>query len=295
MGLWHGISAFWWSLDAPLRAALVGATATVTASAVGVGVVVMQLRRQARNALDQLHRAEAAKLKVHLYEGIVVQCEVATNAGLDLIQYLRAFRMEMQNARTLQQLGALWTLPSARFMQMLALQQTASRSTIALVTSIERWEIIEPRLSVFQTAFNVCIHDWTTAFFGAYSPFAMRLMPAAHPHTGELLPWDLPSVSDEEKLGELASKVTDAVETAGMYIVDFQRETQNLFLGDLFPARVAPRLPMDPRLIAITLDRHKELEKHFSNATAWGRVKREAEGRVQSELDARAAAEDTSL
>jgi len=67
----------------------------------------------------------------------------------------------------------------------------AKSKTIEFILFVEQWGIIDRRLEVFKIAFNVALFD-VDQVWSIYSPLAMRTMPAQHPQTGQVMPWDVP-------------------------------------------------------------------------------------------------------
>jgi hypothetical protein len=85
-----------------------------------------------------------------------------------------------------------------------------------------------------------------------------------------------------EHLHNLEDATLEATMRLGNYIVDFQTETQNLLLGELFENKVPPRKPIDPSMFALELDRSAELIEHFEKNTDWGRRKAQSDKEVRT-------------
>lgn len=284
MMVWNAATEWWNALSEDIQGALIGATASLATAILAAIVVVAQVGHQAGQAINQIKQNEAIKLKLEIYQRIILTCESATGAGIELASYIRNFRMQLSNVEILQAAGAPWDLPSQRFPELSEKHSAAAIAAIGVISTVEQWRIVDPRMGVFQTAMNVAIHEMRERFTKDFVPIAIRTMPLSHPATGQVLPWQLPSQPMILELEIQGNRVIDAIGMIGSYVDDFQREMQNLLVGDLFPHRVSPRKPLDPRLFAVSLDRHAELEEHFHTETDWGRFGTEAERRAVEQL-----------
>jgi len=166
---------------------------------------------------------------------------------------------------------------------------TMSDASIALIRVIERWEIIDPRMKVFQTAINVAMHDVSDAFHHNYFPRVMTLLPIDLPQGG-IIPWQPPAQPELDRLEELETALSNACGTFGCYADDFLREMQRALLGDLFESEPETRKPLDPTCKVIRLEDYEALQQYFNTETAWGRVKARAEANALSKVKAASAA-----
>ena len=155
------------------------------ADLLGLTAIVLQIGRQARHAIKQNRDNEATKLKLQVYSQIIETCDSVTNAGVQFTGYIRSFLMAIGAARASQQAGLPFALPRARFPELLDMEQAAALSAIKIITTIEQWRIIDPRMDVFVTAINVALYDSRQAFGFHFVPLAMRTMPILHPETGQ--------------------------------------------------------------------------------------------------------------
>ncbi len=275
----------WWStLDGEIQGALISAGATLMAALLGLTAIVCQIGRQARHAIQQNRDNEATKLKLQVYSQIIETCDSATNAGVQFTGYIRNFLMSIGAARANQQAGLPFALPRARFPELLDMEQAATLSAIKIITAVEQWRIIDPRMDVFVTAINVALYDHRQAFNFQFVPLATRTMPILHLETGQVLPWTPPADQVIAELQRHADAVIEAIDRIGSYVDDFQREMQNLLLGQLFANRVGLRQPIDPRQFTTSLQRRDELLRHFEPETAWGRNKAQIEADVRASL-----------
>jgi hypothetical protein len=274
----------WWTTLTPqIQGALIGAAATALAAVLGFTAIFIQLGRQARNAIAQNRENERTKLKLKIYEDIVAICAQASDAEITFSGYIRSYLMNVSIARSLQKQGQSYSIPRERFPEMNELNSAASRSAIGVISTVERWTVIDPRVDIFRVAMSVALHEVQEAFTGKFVPAVIRTMPIQHPQTGELFPWSPPPDQVIEELDSLGNGVIDALGLIGNVLFDFQVEMQNLLLGELFSGRAERRDPLDPKYIVTRIDRHGELLKQFETQTAWGLHKAEIEARVRAQ------------
>lgn len=253
-----------------IQAAIIGALATVVVGTVGALMVVVQIGEQARGALAQNRDNEAVKLKLRVYEEVAEICRRAVHAEVELSGFVRNFLSNVRLIQGWQSQGVPWRPPRERFQSYQDLVRAFDDATSDAVFAIERWMIIDPRVDLFRDAIGAAKHDIMECS-GKYVPIAIRAMPMPLPDDGSgqerLFPWTLPNV---ERLTEASEPYVEALGECGAYLGDLQVAMQNLLLGDLFNNRLEAREPLDPRLIAVRLDRYDELKPHFRMNTAWG-------------------------
>lgn len=288
--------ASWDSLNPQIQSAMIIGGVTFLAAFVGFVAVIVQIGRQARAAIRQNRDNEAMKLKLRVYEQIRQTCEAVMNASGDLSNYLRTYSIQVAAARPMHRAGLAFTVPGARIPELVKKDAEVNLAAIRIITAIEQWQIIDPRIDVFQTAINAALHDLRAVFHGAFFPVAMRSLPIEPPNAPvRTLPWLPPPGNVHAEFERLAGNVIQALDAIGLYASDFQREMQNLLLGGLFARKLRAREPIDQRLFAISLARRNELMRHFETATPWGETKTQTEAAVKAALanrdsDARAEA-----
>ncbi len=263
--------------------AIIGALATVVAGTVGALVVVWQIGEQAKQALRQNRDNEAVKLKLRVYEEVAGICRRAVHAEIELGSYARAFEMSVGLIETWQGRGLPWQVPRQRVPELQRLNREFDSALLDAISATERWQVIDPRIDLFRFALNAAMHDAREAYM-AYHRFAVRAMPMEIPDEqsqGRLFPWRLPNVREAN---DLTHTLSEALGTCGAYLGDMQTEMQNLLIGELFGHRIAAREPVDPRLVAVRLDRYDELKRHFETETAWGRRAQEVMSEVRSQF-----------
>lgn len=274
-----------------VTASLVGAVATIAAGGVAAYLVVWQIGEQARLAIQQNKENEAIKLKLRVYEEVSAICARASDAQIEFASYVRSFASNLNLVNQLQKQGAPWSPPRERIPELLELSQRFEHLAVDVIFATERWQIIDNRIDIFRYALNAALHDVRESY-RQYFNFAVTAMPmevpAEQPGQGRLFPWRIPIMTNAE---QLSGELIDALDTCGSYFGDMQLEMQNLLLGDLFGNSVPPRVPLDPKFIAVRFDRYDALKEYFETQTAWGknsqrvfaeireRVAREAEGK----------------
>jgi hypothetical protein len=280
------VGDFWAALSDDMKVAVVGAIATagaaLLAALVGGALLIWQIGRQARDAISQNQNNEAMKLKLRVYEEILEVCRVAQNAQMDF----RSFVFGFENDVDLRRRGILTkTVPKARFATLSELFDQCHLASVALISLVERWLVVEPRLDLFKTAVNVALHDLREAQFREYVPVASALFPRDLGSGSGGLFWSVPNDADNARLEKASDRLIRAIDLLGSYTDDFQREMQNLLLQDLFPGnRVSPRDAIDPYFAPVRIDHYTVQMAHFENDTAWGRSKQEAEQRARAAL-----------
>jgi hypothetical protein len=265
-----------------VKAAIVGALATVAAATLGAIAVVLQIGKQARAAIDQNRHNESMKLKLQVYQEIVAICRNASDAEVALSSYIRSFSLDIAVSKQMRQIGQKWMVPKARVRDLIDKSHAVSMNAIEIIMLTERWQIIDSRIELMRTAANVASHDIREAF-APYLDLALRVMPQelpGHPQQNPLA-WQPPDEAITERLEVLGETLLKALDSLGGYIHDFQIEMQNLLLGELFGQKVPTRKPIDPDAVVVQLDRHKELASHFEANTAWGREKARIEREVR--------------
>jgi hypothetical protein len=141
-------------------------------------------------------------------------------------------------------------------------------ATNEVVGLTEKWEIIDPRVSIFRPALHVRKKELLLAQL-AYDAHALTAMPndlAAGPF------WIAP---DQHRLDDLKARTDALVEAlwnVGMCVSDYRTEMQNALLKELFEPNKAPvRKPEDPKYRPIELDRSDELLAYFEEHEHWAR------------------------
>ena len=259
----------WNGLMAPVQGAIVSGTFTAVSAIVGVLVVMFQLKRQGENAVMANRATEAMKLKKDVYAEVVAACKDALDDQRSFVAYTMRFQLDVNNCRDSRDNHAPYSPPDARFAELLDRYFACLAKTDALISLQERWEIIEPRSSVFKLAFAEAKFQIDKAHDN-YGPLAMKLMPQ-HGTAGAPLAWQVPEQLEIEELRELGRKVRESFGRLRDWITDFQFEMQNLLLGEMFHHQVFARERQDPRNRTLRLDHYQELHRYFTQETELGK------------------------
>jgi hypothetical protein len=267
------IKAFWDAIPREDQAAVIGAIATIAVGFLGAIGLIWQIGRQARSAIEQNKNNESLKLKLKIYEEIIVTCRDASNAVVSMSSYVRLFHTNVILFQQIAQQGLQAVIPDARVPRLIEKKTAVDTAVIEIISLTERWQIIDPRIQIFRVATGAAKYDIDAAW-QPYFNVALARMPheiPGHAQQGTLFPWQPPSEQDSQQLEKIGSDLIDALMILQGYIYDLQIEMQNLLLGELFDRRLPPREPVDPRIAIIRLDQHKKLDEYFNRDTAWGR------------------------
>ena len=281
-GLFGFILAQWPTLPDTVKGAVIGGTFTLVSAAAGFGVIVYQLQEQGKNTRNANTETEKLKLKKEIYEDIVEALRDASDAQVELGIFSRFAVNELNNYRAAEANGLQPIIPKSRALKFLEKNADMANKVIRLITFVEKWLIIDPRLDVFRVAINVALYDANATFHGLF-PVILRALPIEMP--GAIVPtWRAPTDGALSQINNLFEHLDHALGNLGGYIDDFEREMQNLLLVDLFQHKVPMRVPRDPKVMVIELSKHIELTAYFENETAWGMSKRQAEAAADAAL-----------
>jgi hypothetical protein len=272
LGIWET----WNGLASQVQGAIVGGTFTALSAIIGVLVVVFQLKRQGENAVSANRATEAMKLKKDVYAELVAACKETLDDQRAFTAYVARFELDVSICRDKQVKGAAYQVPDARFAELLDRYFACVAKIDALIALQERWEIIEPRSSVFTLAFEEA-KDRIDKAFDPYGVLAMRLMPQDQPG-GAPEPWNAPDKKESQEIGTLGRAVRDTFRLLGNWVSDFQLEMQNVLFGEMFRHQAPARAPRDLKHRTLRLDQYEELRRYFTEETELG--KREARMRA---------------
>lgn len=270
LGMINSTAEWFAALPIDLQSSALGAVATVSAAAIGLVAIIHQIGRQARAAITQQRDNEAIKLKVDLYRQIAETCERASDAERQFTGPIRDFLLHLAVAADGKATGRHFTIPDARFPEINRLRGVAVYAAIEIVTTVERWRIVDPRMAVFQLAINVALGNLNQAWTAFY-PLAMRALPMDLADGSGTLPWSPAGDDARKELAAAAEKLDEAAGQITCWVGDFRDAMQAQLLGDLFGNGVSRRNPPDPTYRLITLEQHAELTRYFEQETDHGR------------------------
>ena len=282
----------WWGALGPeLQAATVGAVATVVSTIVGVLLVRAQIRSSARQSRDATAREHREAIRTELYRDVAICVAKAQKAEGDLF---------LAGQRVLDRLQAKpWAQPvhgpAAEIGQFFELTQKsyALCGTLAeLMIAIEKWEIADPALSLFQAAFASIGHDirskaqQLTSISLSVGDIRMAAARELQPEgeLQELPPFDRQQV---EALEFGMRQLLRATSDAGGCLHDTRIGLQNLLLADIFQNKLPPRQPLDPTIEPLSRERAAEQEDYFLNRSPWAVEKAAVNERTKADIAAR--------
>lgn len=285
--MFDGIVTWWNALEPGVRPALVSACATILAATIGALVVARQIRTQSANAIRQNKHNEALKLKMKVYDEIINVCAKCQDADSSLTNFIRSVFNDVSISQKQQLAGRPFRITEHRFPHYLELQKSLDSSAVEMVFLTERWQIIDPRIEVFRTAFNVAMHDIRETSWRYWNTLMPLLPVDRRDAPGQQFNWEPPNEKQLETLEKFGSSFIKAIDLLGSFTYDFQIEMQNLLVGDLFGKTVPARIPIDPQYPVVTLNNHATLETYFAKNTSWGQNKTLVESDVRRSLMAK--------
>jgi hypothetical protein len=281
---WVSLTDSWASLDVQIKAAIIGAIATVVTAGIAAWIVVLQIGREFRQAIHANRNSERLKLKLDMYREVLAISKGAQEGATDLSTDIRVFEATVVAACNVVKQGLKATPPRARAPSSLDKKAQLNDATVELMYFVERWVIIDPRIDVFRKVFFIdgrAVDDAWHKYFAV----AMPLMPVELLVGGvQQVTWHPPVDIVVERLRNSGEPLLDCLMDLGSHVADFQVEMQNLLLGELFLHRVPARQPIDPKCTVIELDRHAELTRYFEEETTGGKNIKRVEEEVRQKL-----------
>lgn len=227
------------------------------------------MRTQSRQAIKAIAENERRKLKAQMYEDSVEVIQGLVDAVISLSTLLRSAAMELELAAKAHSAGLGYPFPQTRWEHFIPLYREFSDAALRLVFLVENRRIIDPRILVFRTALNTCLHETRDLMFWKMSMNVAPLLPHENA-AGEPFPYEAPSTEAAEAAKSLTEQFCDVLTDVTSYTEDFLVELQNHLLGDLFQNRIEHRKPLDPNKKVVTLAEADELEVWFTENTSWG-------------------------
>jgi len=231
----------------------------------GFAVIFYQLARQSKNAIEQNRRNESLKLKVQIYEKVIGTCSAAQDAVMQFTNYISVLDLQLLFATNMQGGLVKPRPPSQRYPEYSRLRSQATLGLISVVTMIEQWHVVDPRLSVFRRAIGMGLDSHQKIIFGGPD-----ILVNAMPMDEFLDQWSPPSAADLARYRARMQIELYEMGRLSAWVGDFQIEMQMLLLAELFPNPVERRDPPDPEQFCIRLDRADEIERVLDQSD-WGR------------------------
>lgn len=262
-----------------------GPIAQLIGTFVAAGLVIWQVGAQRRKDLllqkENIRNEFKTKLHGEIEEKLAKLSDSSVTAG--------GIKYNLDSAFLLQQAAlAQGMQPMPLRLEMGQFSDAYNKMTtdvIDVIKVIEKYEIIQPEIKIFQTAFSAALTDLRNA----HTPLMhelLHVLPQRSPDGQNIIYKPIAAPDRVARIARLTSAYEEARGTIGCYLHDFRIEIQNLLLGNLFTHRVPIRQPLDPRHIVITTtpEAITRLQRYFEKETPWGRDKRAAEQHVTQEL-----------
>ena len=265
----------------------VGHVITLTGIVVGALIIVWQMNRQHKGALELQRKNAKEALKVELHKSLVDYVDSAVDAQSDAAMYVYMLPSSLLAFQTQVEMG-MDTSPIKERSSIFSDKHFAGRNAITkLIGALESYEIVNPGLRIFRTALASAEHDVNDSQRELFFEL-LKVLPIDVPHErqnkiGAEVIWRSPP--DREKTVELQRLIQtyfDCSLNVTTYLYDLKIEIQNTLLSGLFETRIEPRKPLDPKCVVITTEPQsvRELEKYFDEQTSWGKSKRELETKL---------------
>jgi hypothetical protein len=265
------------NLDPSVRAPIISAAATCLAALLGFGGVIFTIGRQGRNAINANTANEQLKRKIEIYEQVLGTTRRADEISVALTGFLNNFTLTLDLIRVSEDLGRQWQPPTARYPQYSELLSEAYAAFTGVITLIESWHIIEPKLDVFRYAISMGMRELTTVVRPIPDPLIYAMPAPRHEEK-----WEFPDPQRLEVIKRRVEMEVNAISRLSCWVGDFKIEMQILLLSDLFRKPVERREPEDPDFFCIRLDRYGEIMRTIGQ-TDWmaEKTRFEAEARAR--------------
>ena len=258
---------------------------------VGVWLILWQMKRQHRSSLALQRENLRAELKLQIYKELAGKISDASQKTIDVVTMVRLI---IPNFISYFQEFSHVTSPSPvpdREPRIRNAHFEALSSISQLISKLEEYEIVNPNLPIFRTAFRAAHHDIEKAFWPLHD-ILLQYLPHDVPKDRQIqLGTDviLSKVPDQQGLDKIrraSERYDEAISDASCYLYDLAREAQNALLGGLFDHTIPPRKPIDPRHVVITTSPNDidRLKKYFKEETALGRENQRIESEVRESL-----------
>lgn len=255
----------------------------------GASLVVWQLGRQQKQALELQKENAREKLRLQVYQEFAPVLIEASDKAIHAGTYVSLLAVDLQ-AYLAQVEHGLTPLPlRERAIEFSERHHDATNAIVNLIRLIEKYQVVTHDLNIFQLALNVASHDLREGFAPLYeSMLAILPMDLLPPNGPQVMNVVCPTRKQGQELNKLVAAYKAAEDNLGGYLFDLNVELQNVFLSTLFNNRVPRRTPIDPkcRVISTEKDAAEALRKYFENETPWGRHKSRIEREVRTTLQA---------
>ncbi len=232
------------------------------------------LKLQKENIKDDIKR----KFHAEIEEAVTKASDLAS----DLASLLRnVYHIEYPSIRNSLDNGLVTNGFRTTTDNFMKLYDDTTRAAIDVIFVIEKYEIIQPEIKIFQTAINVALDDMREHYLEILREIMTFLPSVIIDDKGHsrMIAKQFPSVQQMNNFKKTYEVFEEALSHLSNWLYDFRIEIQNLLLGNLFNNKVPYRKPRDKKWLVITTEKEnvKKLNYYFENETNFGRNKKRAE------------------
>ena len=219
-------------------------------------MIIWQVGRQARSAINLQQEASRQSLKVDVYRSFDIILTAASTSSNNAGSDAQMLSFNLRNALNLSRNGILPY--SVKHPAELCSDNNSklNESVSQVLILLERFQIINSRLDLFNFAISSASHDIREAFIAMWTEILRFVPTKAYFDKAAAAGFNLQIPNDEDlrQLDHFIASYNDAVHTYGCYIHDLNIALQNELLGSLFNNVVPARQPLSNKYRTITLD-----------------------------------------
>ncbi len=254
--------------------------AQIITTFVGFGVLVYQVHKGFENSFALKNREIKDAYHKELHEKIEIAISNLHETTSTMSSCLLSIKIAFGNYADMQASGIANPIMSVDSSEQVRLKSAEMGEAIFQVLgTIEKYEIVEPKLNIFKIAFSSYHHDYSKIFHGRLYRNLLPVLPFSL-SDGTCKPFVMPN---EERLKTLIKDLDAAYESISnikMVIYDLRIEIQNLLLSELFDRKLELRKPIDPKIKVISSQSYDELNQYFEKETNYGKSNSDAVNRV---------------
>ncbi|GEM_PF-2134516 len=251
-------------------------------------LIIWQLNRQHKNNLKLQRENNKEKLKLEIFKEYSKVITEASEKIESIHGAANSITISLTGYSTSVSMGLNPSPISQREVIFRDGHFEALKALTDLMFLLEKYEIINPNLKIFDAAF-ACAHYDMSKTFPPFHEILMKYLPYDVPKTNQerlgtnvMIP-QIPSKDDIIKVSEIAQPYIENLLDAQTYIYDLGREAQNILLGSLFNNRIPIRKPINHKFVAISTSPEdvEKLKKYFYEETEWGKEQKKTEEEVK--------------
>ncbi|PKG59209.1 hypothetical protein [Shewanella sp. GutDb-MelDb] len=251
---------------------------TILGFIVAALIVIFQLNKQHKSSMEVQNKNKVEELKLQIYHDFDEKLNNLSDASIKAGNYLNQLPENLALYHKQVYNNEVPIDIKQRPDEFLLVLNYLLSKILQVILLIEKYEVVEPRLKIFQSAFNSVHHNlmefYKDLFLALIAVLPKNVKPEDIDKFGCSVISPLAISSDDFViLKQLCSKFSNAVSEVGEYQYDLRVESQNLFLGDLFGNTVPSREPIDPKckVVKITEPEYTRVKNYFDHDSAWGK------------------------